>query len=97
MYYITQEKWTGTVTPKLILEAGFSFDKLDYNVRYQNGQTQAPFSPLWYSDVLLQDTGKNLRYNVGTMQQIYNFDRYLVQGGGFLCHRIASDQVWDPG
>ena len=28
MYYITQEKWTGTVTPKLILEAGFSFDKL---------------------------------------------------------------------
>jgi hypothetical protein len=83
MYYITQEKWTGTITTRLILEAGFSFDKLDYNIRYQNGQTQSPFSPLWYSDVLLQDTVKNLRYNVGTMQQLYNFDRYVFQGGGF--------------
>ena len=83
MYYITQEKWTGTITPRLILEAGFSFDKLDYNIRYQNGQTQTPFSPLWYSNVLVQDTVKGLRYNVGTMQQIYNFDRYVVQGGGF--------------
>ena len=101
MYYITQEKWTGTVTPKLILEAGFSFDKLDYNVRYQNGQTQTPFSPLWYSDVLLQDTGKNLRYNVGTMQQIYNFDRYVAQGGGFFVtgsHQIkfGIQDSWGP-
>ena len=101
MYYITQEKWTGTVTPKLILEAGFSFDKLDYNVRYQNGQTQSPFSPVWYSDVLLQDTVKGLRYNVGTMQQIYNFDRYVVQGGGFYVtgsHQIkfGIQDSWGP-
>ena len=101
MYYITQEKWTGTITPKLILEAGFSFDKLDYNVRYQNGQTQTPFSPQWYSDVLLQDTVKNLRYNVGTMQQIYNFDRYVAQGGGFYVtgsHQIkfGIQDSWGP-
>jgi hypothetical protein len=101
MYYITQEKWTGTVTPRLILEAGFSFDKLDYNIRYQNGQTQTPFSPLWYSDVLLQDTGKGLRYNVGTMQQLYNFDRYVTQGGGFYVtgsHQIkfGIQDSWGP-
>ncbi|HLH00470.1 MAG TPA: carboxypeptidase regulatory-like domain-containing protein [Bryobacteraceae bacterium] len=101
MYYITQEKWSGTITPKLILDAGFSLDKLDYNVRYQNGQTQTPFSPLWYQDVLLQDTVKNLRYNVGTMQQIYNFDRYVVQGGGFYVtgsHQIkfGIQDSWGP-
>ena len=65
MFYITQEKWTGTLTPKLVLEAGFSLNKVDYNVQYQNGQTQIPFSPAWYSNVLVQDTVKNLRYNVG--------------------------------
>ena len=101
MYYITQEKWTGTITPRFILEAGFSLDKLDYNIRYQNGQTQTPFSPSWYSDVLLQDTGKNLRYNVGTMQQLYNFDRYVAQGGGFYVtgsHQIkfGIQDSWGP-
>lgn len=101
MYYITQEKWTGSLSPRLILEAGFSFDKLDYNIRYQNGQTQTPFSPLWYSDVLLQDTGKNLRYNVGTQQQLYNFDRYVAQGGGFYVtgsHQIkfGIQDSWGP-
>ena len=101
MYYITQEKWTGTITPKLLLEAGFSLDKLDYNVRYQDGQTQVPFSPLWYSDVLLQDTVKNLRYNVGTQQQLYNFDRFVVQGGGLYVtgsHEIkfGIQDSWGP-
>ena len=66
MYYITQEKWTGTITPRLILQAGFSFDKLDYNIKYQNGQQKTPFTPDWYSTVLLNDTVRNLRYNVGT-------------------------------
>ena len=101
MYYITQEKWTGTITPRLLLEAGFSLDKLDYNVRYQNGQTQVPFSPLWYSDVLLQDTVTNLRYNVGTQQQLYNFDRFVVQGGGLYAtgsHEIkfGIQDSWGP-
>ena len=101
MYYITQEKWSGTITPRLILQAGFSFDKLDYNVRYQNGQTQTPFTPDWYSKVLLQDTVKGLRYNVGTMQQAYNFDRYVIQGGGFYVtgsHQIkfGIQDSWGP-
>ena len=51
--------------------------------------------------VLLQDTGKNLRYNVGTMQQIYNFDRYVAQAGGFYVtgsHQIkfGIQDSWGP-
>jgi hypothetical protein len=101
MYYITQEKWTGTITPRLILQAGFSFDKLDYNIKYQNGQQKTPFSPDWYSTVLLNDTSKNLRYNVGTQENFYNFDRYVVQGGGFYVtgsHQIkfGIQDSWGP-
>lgn len=101
MFYITQEKWTGTLTPKLVLEAGFSLNKVDYNLLYQNGQTQVPFSPAWYSDVLLQDTAKNLRYNVGTQQQFYNFDRYVAQAGGAYVNgahqiRFGVQNSWGP-
>ncbi|HEV3057152.1 MAG TPA: TonB-dependent receptor, partial [Vicinamibacterales bacterium] len=74
--------WTSTPTPKLLLEAGFSLNRIDYNVQYQNGQTQTPFSPTWYSDVMLQDTVLNLRYNTSTIQNFNNFDRYFVQAAG---------------
>jgi hypothetical protein len=37
MYYLLQGKWTGTVTPKLLLQAGFSLNKEDFNVLYQPG------------------------------------------------------------
>jgi hypothetical protein len=101
MYYITQEKWTGTLTPKLILEAGFSLDKLDYAVLYQGGQQKVPFTPEWYSTVLVNDTVKGLRYNVGTQENFYKFDRYVVQGGGFYVtgsHQIkfGIQDSWGP-
>jgi hypothetical protein len=37
MYYILQTRWTGTLTPKLILQAGLTLDKLDYTVLNQPG------------------------------------------------------------
>src|SRR5258708_7126742 len=83
MYYIMHENWTGTITPRLVLQAGFTLDKLDYAVLYQAGQQKVPFTPEWYSTVLVNDTVKGLRYNVGTQQNYFKFDRYVVQGGGF--------------
>ncbi len=44
MYYILQGKWTGTLTPKLVTEAGMSISKLDYNDLYQPGIDEAPFT-----------------------------------------------------
>jgi len=101
MYYITQEKWTGTVTPRLILEAGFTLDKLDYAVIYQPGQQKTPFTPEWYSTVLVNDTVKGLRYNVGTQQNFFKFDRYVAQAGGFYVtgsHQIkfGIQDSWGP-
>ena len=53
VYYVSQERWTLTATPRLRFESGFSVTKLDYKVIYQNGHTEPPFSPGWYSNVLL--------------------------------------------
>jgi hypothetical protein len=101
VYYITQEKWTGTLTPKLLLEAGFSSSMLDYNVQYQDGLTQVPFSPAWYSNVMVQDTVLNLHYNVATAQQFYKFGRYVAQGGGTYVAgghqiRFGIQDTWGP-
>jgi hypothetical protein len=101
MNYITQEKWTGTLTSSLLLEAGFSLNKNDYNVQYQNGLTQVPFSAPWYSNVMLQDTVLNLRYNVATQQNFNIFNRYFVQAGGAYvtgAHQIrfGIQDSWGP-
>jgi hypothetical protein len=89
--YITQERWTGTPTSNLLLQAGFSLSKTDYSVQYQDGLTRVPFSPAWYSDVMLQDTVLNLRYNVATQQNFFDLGRYLVQAGG--AYVVGSHQI----
>jgi hypothetical protein len=99
--YITQERWTGTLTPNLLLEAGFSLSKTDYSVQYQDGLTRSPFSPAWYSDVMLQDTVLNLRYNVATQQNFFDLGRYLVLAGGVYVvgpHQIrfGIQDSWGP-
>jgi hypothetical protein len=101
MMYVAQEKWTGTITPKLLLEAGFSQNKLEYNVQYQDGLTQTPFTPAWYSNVLLSDTVTNLRYNVSTQQNFFHMDRSFVQAGGVYvtgAHQIkfGVQDSWGP-
>ena len=72
MGYVTQERWTGTLTPRLILQAGFSLTKTDFNILYQAGQQKTPFTPEWYSTVLVNDTVTGLRYNVGTRKSTTN-------------------------
>jgi hypothetical protein len=47
MYYIFQARWTGTLTPRLILQSGLSFTKLDYNILYHAGVAKTPFTPEW--------------------------------------------------
>jgi len=66
MYYIAQTKWTGTLTPRLITEAGVSISHLDYNDLYQAGVLQAPGTDAFFANTSQIDNGTLRRYVAGT-------------------------------
>jgi hypothetical protein len=66
MYYIVQARWTGTLTPRLITQAGVSISHLDYNDLYQPGVLAAPGTNAFYADTTQIDTGTLRRYVAGT-------------------------------
>jgi hypothetical protein len=82
MYYIAQTKWTGTLTPKLILEAGFTMSHLDYNDLYQPGILQAPFTDAWYAKTSDYDSSRNARYVAGFLNQYFQTTRNVLHGSG---------------
>ncbi len=100
MYYIAQAKWTGTLTPKLLLQAGYSINKLNYNDLYQTGIDQAPFTPDWYRLTSIYDAGRNTRtvagfYNAYVLntRNVETVSAAYVTGS----HQFKFGQTWDWG
>jgi hypothetical protein len=77
MFYILQGRWTGTVTPRLLLQAGFSLNKQDFDVTYQPGIQKVPFTPDWYADVSQLDLTKVTRRVADGVNSYYKFERYV--------------------
>jgi len=75
MYYVVQAKWTGTLTPKLIVESGVTISHLDYNDLYQPGIAQAPFTTGWFQDTSDYDITRNARYVSGFLQEQFQTTR----------------------
>jgi hypothetical protein len=82
MYYIMQARWTGTVTPKLLLQAGFSFTKLDYDITYHSGVQQVPFSAAWLADASELDVTNLTRQVAGSVNTYSKYDRYVYTASG---------------
>src|SRR5258706_7065766 len=80
MYYILQTKWTGTLTPRLIAEAGMSISHLDYNDLYQDGIQQAPDTAAWYAATTARDSGTLRRYFAGRDNQYFQTSRTVFTG-----------------
>ncbi|HEX6894560.1 MAG TPA: carboxypeptidase regulatory-like domain-containing protein, partial [Bryobacteraceae bacterium] len=100
MYYIAQVKWTGTLTPKLLLEAGYSIDKLDYYDLYQTGINQAPFTPDWYRLTSIYDAGRNTRTVAGFYNAyVLNTRNVETVRGAYVTgsHQFKFGQTWDWG
>lgn len=66
MYYILQTRWTGTPTPKLVVQVGVSIDHLDYNDVYQDGITQAEGTPGFFAKTGQYDAGTLRIYTAGS-------------------------------
>ena len=72
MYYILQGRWTGTLTPRLLFQAGFSLNKEDFNVLYQLGIQKASFTPEWYVNASQLDVALSTRSIAGAVQSYKN-------------------------
>jgi len=77
MYYILQGRWTGTLTPKLLVQAGATYTKLDYNINYHSGVQQVPFSPAWFAAAQELDQTKNARSIAGAVNTFAKYDRFV--------------------
>src|SRR5713101_1379477 len=82
LYYVAQSKWTGTLTPRLLLQAGFSLNKEDFDVVYQPGIRQDPFTPAWYAGASHLDVALLTRSVAGAVNSFNKYDRYAWSGSG---------------
>ncbi len=82
MYYIGQARWTGILTPKLLLQAGISFTKLDYDITYHSGVQQVPFSPAWLADASELDVSALTRQVAGSVNTYAKYERMVYSASG---------------
>jgi hypothetical protein len=78
IYTTGSAKFTSTVTNKILLEAGTSFNYERYNTLYQPGIRQVPGSPAWYTAVNKQDSALGTQYNAGATEQGMYPDRFAA-------------------
>ncbi|HYK62472.1 MAG TPA: carboxypeptidase regulatory-like domain-containing protein, partial [Bryobacteraceae bacterium] len=82
MYYILQGKWTSTVTPRLLVQGGFSLNKEDFNVLYQPGVQKNPFTAGWYANASQLDVALLTRSVAGATNSYNKYDRYAWSASG---------------
>jgi hypothetical protein len=82
MYYILQGRWTGTLTPRLLVQAGATYTKLDYNINYHDGVQKTPFTPAWFAGAQELDQTKNARSIAGAVNTFAKYDRAVWNASG---------------
>ena len=54
-YHVAQAKWTSTLSPKFMIDAGWSLSDITWNVDYRPGVKQERGTPTWFSMASHQD------------------------------------------
>src|SRR5262249_46479963 len=72
-----QGRWTGTLTPRLLVQSGATLTKLDYNILYHPGVGKVPFTPEWFANAQQLDQSLNARSIAGAVNTYAKYDRYL--------------------
>jgi hypothetical protein len=72
-------KWTSTVSSKILLEVGTSFNRERYDNLYQPGILAERNTPEWYRNVRKDDTSTGFLWNASSAQLGNYPDRYNVQ------------------
>ncbi len=71
-------KWTSTVTSRLLVEGGFSFNRERYDNLYQDGIQAERGTPEWYRNVRHNDTSLGYTWNAASAQLGNYPDRYNI-------------------
>lgn len=79
-YSTGSAKFTSTVTNKILVEGGASFNYERYNTLYQPGIEKVYGSPEWYTTVNKTDTALGTAWNAGSVQAGMYPDRFAVAG-----------------
>ncbi len=58
-YEVAQLKWTGTVSPRFLLEGGWGLSAIRFDLAYQDGIAAPRGTPEWFSRVARRDLGLN--------------------------------------
>ncbi len=80
-------KWTSTLSSKLLLETGLSFNRENYDNLYQPGIYAERNTPAWYRNVRKDDTSTGFLWNASSAQlgnypSRYNFQSALSYVSG---------------
>jgi Carboxypeptidase regulatory-like domain len=54
-YHVAQAKWTSTISPRLLVDAGWSLSDITWNVDYRPGVEQQRDTPAWFTTASHQD------------------------------------------
>ena len=73
-------KWTSTLSSKLLLEVGTSYNRERYDNLYQPGIYAERNTPAWYRNVRKDDTSTGFLWNASSAQLGNYPDRYNYQG-----------------
>src|SRR5258706_198885 len=73
-------KWTSTVSSKLMVEAGFSFNRERYDNVYQPGIAQPRLTPAWYAGARKSDNSTGVLWNASSAQLGNYPDKYNLTG-----------------
>ena len=94
-------KWTSTVSSKLLLESGFSFNRERYDNLYQQGIAAERNTAAWYQNVRKNDVSTGLLWNAAGAQLGNYPDRYNLQGSasyvtGSHNLKVGFQYQWGP-
>jgi Carboxypeptidase regulatory-like domain len=94
-------KWTSTVSSKLLLETGFSFNRERYDNVYQDGLNQPYGSASWYAGARKSDNSTGLLWNASSAQLGNYPDKYNVMAAasyvtGSHNIKVGFQDAWGP-
>jgi hypothetical protein len=94
-------KYTSTLSSKLLLESGFSFNRERYDNLYQPGVLAERGTDAWYRNVRKNDTSTGLLWNASSAQLGNYPDRYNFQGAlsyvtGAHNVKVGAQYQWGP-